>query len=291
MTHQLHHTSWRLRGGLETPRAPIRLCPLCGEPSAFDELTELYYCNHCDQFAQWLPDSYTMIVMGPPGAGKTPTLHHWTDFYARNSRPTLLLAFDDSPANLRGPLGGYTHRNLPEFEGRGMITLVDCYSSIAGVSSHELHALKNKADLNELSLLITDLVNEKLKLGSPKVMMDSATPLFTYRDPQVVVQFLSSMAAKVKSKGGAFLTSLTTGTVSEESVRRLLTIMDFAVELRILEVEGRQKRQVRIAKARGQRAYEEWIPIYIGNEAISIDVGDDPAKYERLKKALRSKQN
>jgi KaiC/GvpD/RAD55 family RecA-like ATPase len=63
--------------------------------------------------------------------------------------------------------------------------------------------------------------------------------------------------------------------------------MDFSVELRIVEVDGRKKRQMRIAKARGQRAYEDWIPVYIGTNAISIDVGEDPAKYERLKKALR----
>ena len=273
---------------MEAPAAPSRLCPLCGEPSAFDEITEFYYCNHCDQFAQWLPDGYTMIITGPPGAGKTPTLHHWMDFYARNSRPSVLLAFDDSPVNLRRPLAGYTHAKLPDYESQGVITLVDCYSSIAGVSSQEKYALKNRADLNELSLLITDLLNQKTSLGSPKVIIDSATPLFTYKDPQLVVQFLSSMAAKVKSRGGAFLTSLTSGTVSDENVRRLQTIMDFAVEFRILEVEGRQKRQVRLAKARGQRAYEEWIPIYIGKEAISIDVGDDPAKYGRLRKAFES---
>jgi len=216
-------------------------------------------------------------------------LHHWMDFYARNRRSSVLLAFDDSPSNLRGPLGSYTQERLAEYEKQGVITLVDCYSSIAGVPSQEKYALKNRTDLNELSLLITDLLNERVKLGSPKLIIDSATPLFTYKDPQLVVQFLSSMAVRVKSKGGAFVTSLASGTVSEENVRRLQTLMDFAVELRLLEVEGRQKRQVRVAKARGQGAYEEWIPIFIGTKAISIDVGDDPAKYERLRKAFQSK--
>jgi hypothetical protein len=31
------------------------------------------------------------------------------------------------------------------------------------------------------------------------------------------------------------------------------------------------------------------VPIYIGSQALSIDVGDDPAKYERLKKMLYGK--
>ena len=274
---------------MQAPTPPVRLCPLCGEPSSYDEITEFYYCGHCDQVVQWLPDSYTLMVTGPPGAGKTPILHNWIDFYLRNNRPIVLLAFDDSPSNLRGPLGGYTQEKLPEYEGKGIATLVDCYSSIAGVPSQEKYALKNRTDLNELSLLITDLFNEKSKLGNPKIIVDSATPLFTYKDPQLVVQFLSSMAVKVKSKGGAFLTSLTSGTISEENVRRLQTLMDFALELRVIEVEGRQKRQVRVVKARGQRAYEEWIPIYIGTKAVSVDVGDDPKKYERLRKALQSK--
>ncbi len=267
--------------------AQAKLCPLCGQPSMFDDLTEFYYCNHCDQFVQWLPDSYALMMSGPPGAGKTPSLHYWCDFYLRNNRPVVLLAFDDSPSNLRGPLGMYTHEKLAEYEKSGLAALVDCYGSIAGVTSQEKYALKNRADLNELSLLITDLLNEKAKLGSPKVFMDSATPLFTYKDPQLVLQFLTTMAVKIKAKGGAFIIAVTSGTINEEVSKRLETLLDLSVELRILEVDGRKKRQMRIAKARGQRVYEDWIPIYIGNKAISIDVGEDPAKYDRLKKALR----
>lgn len=272
---------------MQPPETNAKICPLCGETSMYDDFTELYYCNHCDQFVQWLPDSYALMMSGPPGAGKTPSLHYWCDFYLRNNRPIVLLAFDDSPSNLRGPLGEYAHGKLSEHEDSGMATLVDCYASIAGVTSQEKYSLKNRADLNELSLLITDLLKEKAKLGSPKIIMDSATPLFTYKDPQLVVQFLTSMAAKAKAKGAAFIISITSGTVNEEISRRLETIMDFLVELRVLEVDGRKKRQMRIAKARGQRAYEDWVPIYIGTKTISIDVGEDPAKYERLKKALR----
>jgi KaiC/GvpD/RAD55 family RecA-like ATPase len=253
----------------------------------FDDFSGFYYCNHCDQFVQWLPDSYALTISGPPGAGKSPGVHYWCDFYLRNNRPVVLLAFDDFPSNLRASLGGYTHGKLPEYEKSGLATLVDCYASIAGVTSQEKYALKNRADLNELSLLITDLLNEKTKLGSPKIIMDSATPLFTYKDPQLVVQFLATMAVKVKAKGGAFIVSITLGTINEEIAKRLETLVDIAVELRILEVDGRKKRQMRVAKTRGQRVYEDWIPIYIGNKAISIDVGEDPATYERLKKALR----
>ena len=134
--------------GLQAPTAPVRICPLCGEPSSFDEVTEFYYCDHCDQFVQWLPDSFTMMITGPPGAGKTPILQHWIDFYLRNNRPVVLLAFDDAPSSLRAPLGGYTQQKLPEYEAKGIATLVDCYSSIAGVPSQEKYALKNRTDLN-----------------------------------------------------------------------------------------------------------------------------------------------
>lgn len=216
-------------------------------------------------------------------------MHAWADFYLRNNRPVVLLAFDDLPSNLRGPLGSYCHDRLEEYEKRGQATLVDCYSSLAGVASQEKYALKNRADLNELSLLIADLLSEKAKLGSPKFILDSATPLFTYKDPQLVVQFLASSAAKVKAKGGAFVVSLTSGTVSEEVFRRLETLMDFWLEMRVFEVEGRKKREIRIAKARGQRVFEDWIPVFIGSKTISINVGEDPARYERLKKALYAK--
>ncbi len=272
---------------MQAPPAPIKICPLCGQPSMYDAITDFYYCNHCDQFVQWMPDSYAAVISGPPGAGKTPDLHYWGDFYLRNSRPVVLLAFDDLPSNIRSPLGAYTNNKLPEYESSGLATIVDCYSSIAGVPSQEKYALKSRADLNELSLLITELLNEKAKLGSPKIIMDSATPLFTYKDPQLVVQFLGSIAAKIKAKGGAFLIATTSGTISEEISKRLETLMDFSVELRILEADGRKKREIRIAKARGKRVYEDWVPMYIGNKAISVDVGEDPAKYERLRRALR----
>lgn len=105
------------------------------------------------------------------------------------------------------------------------------------------------ADLNELSLLISDLLNEKTKLGKTKFIIDSVTPLFTYKEPQVVVQFLASTAVKVKAKGAALAVSLTSGTVNEETLRRLETLMDFALEIRVVEEEGRKKRLMRFVKA------------------------------------------
>jgi KaiC/GvpD/RAD55 family RecA-like ATPase len=237
-----------------------------------------------------MPESYTLIVSGPAGSGKTPTFHTWSNFYLRNGRPVILLTFDESPANLRTSFANFYNGNLPDYEEKGMATFVDCYSSIAGVStSTEKYALKNRVDLNELNLTISDLLNEKGKLGAPKVIVDSVTPLFTFKDPQVVVQFLGSTAVKVKAKGGAFAISLTTGTVSDETFRRLETMMDSSVELRFVEEEGRKKRQFRFAKARGQRIYEDWVPVYIGSKTISVDVGGNPEKYERLKKALYAK--
>ena len=142
--------------------------------------------------------------------------------------------------------------------------------------------------MNELSLLVSSLMNEKGPLGSPKVFLDSLTPLFNYRDPQLVVQFVTSVGAKIKTKGGAFLFSLTSGTVSNETLTRLETTADFVDELRFTELDGRQRRESRWAKARGIRILEEWFPFYIGSKTISMDVGwDDPAKYERLKRIFR----
>lgn len=274
---------------MQTSSTPVKTCPLCGEASAYDDLTGFYFCNHCDQFIQWMPDSYGLIITGPAGAGKTPSFHAWSDFYLRNGRPIVLFAFDDFPSNIRTAFSDYYQQKLPEYERGGLVTIVDCYSSIAGVPSQEKHALKNRADLNELSLLISDLLNEKAKLGNAKFIIDSVTPLFTYKEPQVVVQFLASTAVKVKAKGAALAVSLTSGTVNDETFRRLETLMDFALEIRVVEEEGRKKRLMRFVKARGQRIYEDWVPIYIGGKTISIDVGEDPKKYERLKKALYAK--
>ena len=236
-----------------------------------------------------MPDSYALIMTGPAGAGKTPSFNAWSDFYLRNGRPVVIFAFDDFPSNIRTAFSNYYQQKLPDYERTGLVTIVDCYSSIAGAPSQEKYALRNRADLNELSLMISDLVNEKAKLGSPKFIIDSVTPLFTYKDPQVVVQFLASTAVKVKSRGGALGISLTSGTVNDETFRRLETLMDFALEIRLVEEEDRKKRLIRFVKARGQRIFEDWVPIYIGGKTISIDVGEDPEKYERLKKALYGK--
>jgi len=271
--------------GLQAP-GPSKLCPLCGENSAYDEFTGFYFCNHCDQFVQWLPDSYALMVCGPPGSGKTPSLHTWSSFYLRNGRPVVFFAFDDFPSNLRRSFADYYNGKLPEYEETGLATFVDCYSSIAGAPTPEKYALRSRADMNEFSLLISELLNEKSKLGKTKIIIDSVTPLFTYKDPQVVVQFLGSTAVKVKARGGALSIVLTSGTVQEEVFKRLETLMDFSMEIRFVEEEGRKKRQFRFAKARGQRIYEDWVPIYIGSKTTSVDVGEDPAKYERLKKAL-----
>jgi len=268
---------------------PQRICPLCGDVAAYDDFADLYYCGHgCDSFAPLMPDIYTLMCFGPSGVGKTPELNAMCDFYLRNGRPIIFLAFDDLTSSVRKPLNAYCQERLPEYEAAGLATLVDCYSSLAGSPSEEKYALKNRVDLNELSILVSSLMNEKARLGSPKVFLDSLTPLFNYREPQLVVQFVTSVGAKIKTKGGAFLFSLTSGTVSNEILTRLETTADFVDELRFTELDGRQRRESRWAKARGIRIPEEWFPFYIGAKTISMDVGwDDPAKYERLKRIFR----
>src|SRR3989304_6041446 len=275
---------------MEASSNPQRICPLCGETAAYDEVADLSYCTHgCDQFIPWLPDRFTAMIAGPPGAGKTPVLNAICDFYLRNSRPVIWLAFDDMPANLRGPLDSYCRGKLADYEGQGLATIVDCYSALAGTSSDEKYATKNRADLNELSLLISEIIEQKLKLGLPKIFLDSTTPLFNYKDAQLVVQFITSTGAKTKTKGGALLFSVTSGTISEEISKRLETTADFVMALQFTEIGDRKKRESRFVKARGVRLYEGWVPFYIGNKAISMDVGwDDPAKYERLKKVFQS---
>ena len=215
-----------------------RICPLCGDPASYDDVADLYYCTHgCDQFIPWLPDRYTAMITGPPGAGKTPVLNAICDFYLRNGRPIIWLAFDDLPANLRVPLDSYCKGKLGEYESRGLATIVDCYSALAGTSSDEKYAMKNRADLNELSLLIAEIIDQKVKLGLPKILLDSTTPLFNYKDAQLVVQFLTSMGAKTKTRGGALLFSVTSGTIGDEISKMLETTADFVMELQFTEVE------------------------------------------------------
>ncbi|HKI76641.1 MAG TPA: ATPase domain-containing protein, partial [Candidatus Bathyarchaeia archaeon] len=64
---------------------------------------------------------------------------------------------------------------------------------------------------------------------------DSLIPIFSETESKHAISFIQSIAAKVKKAGGKLIVTLSTGSVHPELFRKVESLVDGVVELRMVE--------------------------------------------------------
>src|SRR5947209_17749485 len=76
---------------------------------------------------------------------------------------------------------------------------------------------------------------EKMGNHQVTIIVDSLMPIFSETEPKHAVSFLQSIAAKVKKAGGKMIATLSTGSVQPELFYKVESLVDGAVEFRMVE--------------------------------------------------------
>jgi len=258
-------------------------CPSCGNPYQKDEFSGLIYCVDCDSLLARLPSGRSYMILAGPGAGKSAFVYKLIEIYLRNSKPCILLAFDEVPGKVRASVQTFVG-NSREREDSGMLKLVDCFSCQGGMDSRERYRMHSAGDLGELEKLISKLIGGSL--AGPLVLIDSATTIFAHAKAESVVRSLYAINAKIKSADGRLFFTLGTGVVPGEVQNKLETLADGLVELRVDESGSRTKRYYRFSKVRGTLYFDQWFPFSVGKEAIRIGPPEGQEAYARFLKVL-----
>ena len=111
------------------------------------------------------------------------------------------------------------------------LEIMDCYSATAGVTEG---VVPQPYDLTNVSIYLTTVM-EKLGNRQVTILLDSLIPIFSETESKHAISFIQSIAAKVKKAGGKLIVTLSTGSVHPELFRKVESLVDGVVELRMVE--------------------------------------------------------
>lgn len=266
------------------PTAQAVQCPICQRTTQVDEYTDLSFCPECDRFLALLPERASYMIIGETGSGKTAFLTKLIDFYLRNRRTCIYVACDQFPSDARSQMSTFV-TDLVGAEERGLFKMVDCHSCMAGVPSSEKYHVDRAGDLTSMGIIVSQALKDSLT--EAKIVVESATHMFTYCPGADVVKFLMGTAAKVKARGAGFFFSLGEGAIDLAIQKKLEQMVDGLILMRKREEGGEIVREFRIAKMRGTRTYERWLKYYIGKKTIYIELPKDPKAFQEFANVLR----
>ena len=211
-----------------------------------------------------LPDSCTATIIGGSGSGKTVIMESLANEGLKSGRGCVYVTNVELPSDLRAGMATIGI-DLSEYEAKGKLLYVDCYSALSGTPSKEKRALSSFTDLTSLGILITSAIEDVG--GVVDVYLDSLTSLFTTLKSDYVISFLQSVGAKVKSYNGRLCTSMGTS-VDNETVTKVEEISDCVIETHLSEGRPGQIRRLRIKKMRGRSYNAGWTKFNITEAGI-----------------------
>ena len=119
------------------------------------------------------PKGKTILLSGPPGAGKTVFGMQFLVAGALANEPGVFVAFDDLPGHIRRDMHSFNWEiESLENVNPPLLTMVDGFASRVGLTTSERFQIRANVD----SLLIT-LMDVLRKTGATRIVIDSLTTL------------------------------------------------------------------------------------------------------------------
>ena len=145
----------------------------------------------------------------------------------------------------------------------GKLLFIDSYSALGGATSTEEYSVSSHTDLTGLGMEISKGL-QKLDPGAD-VYIDSLTPLLSILKMDYLLNFLQSIAARVKANGGKLCMTIGTG-IEKGDLTKLEEASDCVIETQLQELRGGQRRRMRVKKMRGQAYIDKWINFNVETE-------------------------
>ena len=213
-------------------------------PRGFSYFTELTHGG--------LPTTCFAMISGNSGSGKSVLLNSLAAEHLALAK-SIYITNTEYPHIIRDNLlrlGVTKEENLGD-----KLIFIDAYSAIGGGLSKEEFSVASHTDLTNLSLNITKC----LEVAGPgaDVYFDSLNALITALRIDYLINFLQSVAAKVKANGGKFCVTVGTG-IERTDLTKLEESSDCVIETELQESGGGQRRRLRIKKLRDRPYIDRW---------------------------------
>ena len=138
----------------------------------------------------------------------------------------------------------------------GRLLFIDAYSAIGGETSRLEYSVASHTDLTSLGLNISRCL--QLAGAGADVYLDSLNPLITALRADYLINFLQSVAAKVKANNGKLCVTIGSGGIEKSDMTKLEEASDCVIETQLQETGKGQRRRLRIKKLRDKPYVDRW---------------------------------
>jgi len=176
------------------------------------------------------PDKGIILLLGPPGAGKSTFCHQVVVNSMAADRPVIFVTSERSPADIIGLLSEWGIGGPPV-----ALNFVDAFTETVGLTTTERSDTirANCTDLNSLSIAITRL-QEILGRKDVFFVFDSLTSPYLFNGTEVV-KFMRLFLSRFASEGNPVLALVDEGCGKEEDMVSMMSIADGILRMEIRE--------------------------------------------------------
>ena len=229
-------------------------------------------------FHSGFPKGKTILLSGPPGAGKTVFGMQFLVAGALQNEPGVLIAFDDLPNHMRADMAsfGWEVEELETIDPP-LLTIVDGFAHRVGLTSTERFQIRANVD----SLLIT-LMDVLRKTGAVRIVIDSLTTLSSsVRSVDQVRKEILTLAAILGEQGCTTLLTAELGGIAGGSSAQVLGaagrfgVEEYSAQGAIVlnyteRNDGEFVRTILVQKMRGHRHVFGWREAEISEEGFVV---------------------
>ena len=209
-----------------------------------------------------IPLGSNLLLIGPPGAGKTVFCENVICEAAKNKTKIMYVTLDHSPKDVLRRNSQLVGNPVTD---SGCPTFVDGYSWLVGESNEQYH-VGSLSNLSELSVKIISASNE---LGEGAFFVfDSISTLLVYNPENEVARFLEVNMARMKHINNVGLWTIEQGIHSESFYNMLRHMTDGVLEIRLKEDD--LKRFIRMHSFRGISHSTEWRSFTVSKDGLFV---------------------
>lgn len=205
-----------------------------------------------------IPDSFSVLVTGNPGSGKSVFCQQLTYKFLNAGKPCVYLTYDCFPNEVRENMKKFNW-DISKYENEGKFVFIDCFSSIAQVATREKYSVNQPFSLSDLGIMMSKAISEGA--SAPKVFFDSIVPLLSHVDQSKVVEFLQDRSARIKGVNGTFIFTVGKEAIEPNLLSRLEEVVDCVIEMDTDKSQGKTIQRLRVKKMRGRKASDKWVMV------------------------------
>ncbi|MFB6265674.1 MAG: RAD55 family ATPase [Candidatus Nanohaloarchaea archaeon] len=216
------------------------------------------------------PRNASVLIIGPPGAGKTTFVDQFVQEGLKNGEKALYITLDRPPAEVK-ETAEYFGWDFDDYGDN--IVFIDGYSWREGGEPDTEFAIEGPSDLNQMNMTLADAM-KKLGKGRKRVVLDSISTLVLYTDPNSAVKFLQVVSAKSKASDSNLLMTLEEGVHEQKTISTLNYVADGLMKMKM---EG-DRRMLSVQRMVKTDHSQEWLEFEIDEESGIIPLKEARAE-------------